>query len=267
MNVTSHHLNAGEKIKSAADMASAQEKDFRDEVRSSGHNTNSESLEQDITTESTKASQAQAGYWKHRKEVRDELSRQSYTGLPSLDPVHFQALSQLVENYSEALQETATFNRARAQKAAQQRAVTTGSKSELDDKEVLAMIVGTGDAMDASALKCRQMLIAESPNATPEILAELAMSSFSDVKEAVAEHPLCPVSIQLSLAEDECADVRFALAENHNMPFVVLEKLSHDDNPFVAMRAERTMRRLLFDNVVCLEIPEADGEDNISAIG
>ncbi|MBX3149614.1 hypothetical protein KF728_05590 [Candidatus Obscuribacterales bacterium] len=266
MNVTSNHLAAGEKS-NPAELARALFEGHRDEVLKSGHNLSSESREQDFTTESYKSSQAQAGYWKHRKQVRDALSRQSYTGLPSVDPVHFQALSQLVENYSEALQETATFNRAKAQRAAQRRAVQTGSKPELNDEEIFAMIVGTGDAMDASALKRRQLLIAESPNATPEILAELALSNFADVKEAVAEHPLCPVSILVNLADDESLDVRYALAENHNMPFIVLEKLSNDDNPFIAIRAERTMRRVLFDNVVCLAVPESEDEGNISATG
>ena len=266
MNVTSNHSVAGQK-KNFADLARALFADTRDEVSITGHNENSKSREQDLTQESYKSSQAQTGYWKHRKEVRDELSRHSYTGLPSLDPVHFQALSQLVENYSEALQETATFNRTRAQMAVRRCAVETSSNAELDDEEILAMIVGTGDAMDASALKRRQMLIAESPNATPEILAELSMSSFADVKEAVAEHPLCPVSILVNLAEDDSLDVKYALAENHTMPFIVLEKLSNDDNPFVAMRAKRTMRRVLFDNVVCLEIPENDDEGNVSASG
>jgi hypothetical protein len=105
-----------------------------------------------------------------------------------------------------------------------------------------------------------------------DILAELAMSSFSEVREAVADHQLCPVSIHLMLADDETVDVRFALAENHNLSFQVLEKLSQDANPYVAYRAERTMRRVLFDNVICMEIPndEEDGDendDNVAAIG
>jgi hypothetical protein len=265
MNVT-NDFAAGEKRKSS-ELVREHVGNTRDDAGNNGHNHVSESLEQDFTTESTKCSQAQAGYWKHRKEVRDQLSRESYTGLPSLDPVHLQALTQLVENYNEAVEETAAFNRERTRKAAQQLLARRAIKSDPDEKEILAMIVGTGDAMDASALKRRQLLIAESPNATPEILAELAMSSFSEVREAVTEHRLCPVSIQLMLAEDECPDVRFALAENHNMPFVVLEKLSNDENPFVSMRAERTMRRVLFDNVVCLEIPSTDDDEQSAAIG
>lgn len=259
MNATSKHLATGV---NSADTARDHVENTSDVRTNTGYIHTSEGLEQDFATDSTKHSQAQAGYWKHRKEVRDQLNSQSYTGLPSLDPVHLQALTQLVENYCEVIQETTTFNRAKAQQAAQQQAAQQGRKSNPSEKEILAMIVGTGDAMDASALKRRQMLIAESPNATPEILAELAMSGFSDVREAVTDHLLCPVSIQLMLAEDECLDVRYALAENHNMPFVVLEKLSNDDNPYVSNRAERTMRRVLFNNVVCMEVPDADGEDS-----
>ncbi|MDZ4832312.1 MAG: hypothetical protein SGJ27_00790 [Candidatus Melainabacteria bacterium] len=225
-----------------------------------GHNNNGDSLEQDFTHCSS--SQADAGYWKHRKEVRDQLSRQSYTGLRGLTAPHLQALTQLVENYSEAIEETTSFSRANA---AQQKMARAGMEVAPGQKDIYTMIVGTEDAMDATALKQRQLSLAESPTATADILAELAMSNFSEVREAVADHHLCPVSIQLMLTDDEYIEVRYALAENHNMPFQVLEKLSQDDNPYVAYRAERTMRRVLFNNVICMELPDEE-DDQISAI-
>lgn len=237
----------------------------REETQTSGHKLNSDSLEQDFSGSST--SQAGANYWKHRKEVSDKLNRQSYTGIKSLTTPHLQALSQLVENYSEAIEETTSFSRAKANSSAQQKIARAGMDAAPDQKDVYAMIVGSGDAMDVCTLKKRQLSLAESPSASADILSELAMSSFPDVREAVADHLLCPISIRLMLADDEHIEVRFALAENHNMPFQVLEKLSQDCNPYVANRAERTMRRVLFDNVICMELPADDDDEQVSAIG
>lgn len=234
-----------------------------DEAPETGHINSSDSLEQDFTASSM--SQADAGYWKHRKEVSDRLSRQSFTGIKSLTAPHLQALTQLVEHYSEAIEETTSFNRARA--GSDQQAARAGMKVAPNEKEVYAMIVGSEDAMNAPALKKRQLSLAESPTATADILTELAMSSFPDVREAVGDHQLCPVSIRMMLADDEYIEVRFALAENHNMPFQVLEKLSQDENPYVAYRAERTMRRVLFDNVICIELPADEDDEPASAIG
>jgi len=268
MNTTSNRLAVGGK-RNSTDFARNEFSNIENDAENPDHRYNNESLEQDLSAVSSDCAQAHPDYWKHRKEIRDRLSRNSYTNLKSLDPVHLHSLTQLVENYNEAIEETATFSRAKAQKAAQQLIARQGTNTSPDEKEILAMIVGTGDAMDAKALMRRQLSIAESPNATPEILAELAMSNFAEVREAVMDHALCPVSIHLMLAEDECSDVRFAMAENHNLSFSVLEKLSHDDNPFVSMRAERTMRRVLFDNVVCMEAPELydDDEGHSAAIG
>lgn len=267
MNIASNRLAAA-KTRNSFEFAKSETTSTRDDaLNNSGHNQDGDSLEQDFNAHIS-YSQAEAGYWKHRKAVRDKLSRISYTGLPSLDPVHLQALATLVESYSEAVEETTTFSRDKAKVAAQQQIARAGMKVQPDQEDVYTMITGTGDAMDSASLKRRQVLLAESPGATPEILAELAMSTFSEVRETVIDHRLCPVSIHLMLAEDECADVRFALAENHNMSFHVLEKLSHDDNPYVATRAQRTMRRILFDNVVCMEVPtDGDIEGQVSATG
>ncbi len=228
-----------------------------------GHKNTSDSLEQDLATAAV-SSQAEAGYWKHRKEIRERLKSQTDTRLKSLTAPHLRALTQLVENYSEAIEETTSFSRAQAQHSI----LRTDFHVVPDQTEVLAMIVGTGEQMDSSTLKKRQLALAESSGATVDILEELAVSSFPEVREAVADHKNCSASILLILAEDETIEVRYALAENHNLPFQVLEKLSQDENPYVAYRAERTMRRILFDNVICMEIPRDDeGEEQNAATG
>lgn len=260
MKLTSIHHPSG---KSDEQMDKTTYSGFRDETPELGHISNNDSLEQDFSVSSM--SQAEAGYWKHRKEVSDRLGRDSYTRIKSLSAPHLQALTQLVEHYSAAIEETTSFSRAKANSA--QQIARAGMKVAPDEKEIYAMIVGSEDAMDATALKKRQLSLAESPTASADILTELAMSSFPDVREAVADHQLCPVSIRLMLADDEYIEVRFALAENHNMPFQVLEKLSQDANPYVANRAERTMRRVLFDNVICIELPADDDDEQVSAIG
>jgi hypothetical protein len=47
------------------------------------------------------------------------------------------------------------------------------------------------------------------------------------------------------LARDESPDVRLRLAESYTVPIAVLRVLSEDENPYVAHRAHRTMRRLM----------------------
>ena len=47
-----------------------------------------------------------------------------------------------------------------------------------------------------------------------------------------------------ALAHDPCCDVRFALAENHNIDCDILATLADDENPYVAWRARKTIKRL-----------------------
>ncbi len=51
-----------------------------------------------------------------------------------------------------------------------------------------------------------------------------------------------PLGVPAAL--DTNPDVRYALAENHNISRVVLTRLSEDPNPYVAYRANKTLRRL-----------------------
>lgn len=86
--------------------------------------------------------------------------------------------------------------------------------------------------------------IAENLRHTPEILSQLAEDEHVEVRIAVADNVHTSAETLKVLAGDACADVRYAIAENHNIPTVVLMELTQDDNPYVALRAEKTLRRL-----------------------
>ena len=55
----------------------------------------------------------------------------------------------------------------------------------------------------------------------------------------------------ITLAQDLNVDVRYAIAENHNIHADVLNILLDDDNPFVAHRAQKTVRALPARGINC----------------
>jgi hypothetical protein len=86
--------------------------------------------------------------------------------------------------------------------------------------------------------------IAGNPNCPAELIAEIARHPLPEVRLAVCDNPFVPESVMVLLIEDTSADVRYALAENHNLSSEILERLSNDENPYVANRATRTLQRL-----------------------
>jgi uncharacterized protein YqfB (UPF0267 family) len=108
-------------------------------------------------------------------------------------------------------------------------------------------------------------ILAGDPTISPLLLEELAQSHCANVRGRVAENPSTSLAVLLYLthdpseevrisltynahelplsvlANDKSVDVRYALAENHYAPQEVLRSLSHDDNPYVATRARRTL--------------------------
>lgn len=176
------------------------------------------------------------------------------------------ALIQLVEHYNDnndTLKEIATFSNNRKSAAHQPLATAEPSPFSLDEVKAL-MIAGTGDPLEVNAIMRRQLMIVESPAATPEILTELVHSQFTEVREAIADHRNCTEAILLYLSDDQSPEVRYALAENHRLSFSILEKLTHDDNPYVSVRAQRTMRRVLSNNVLPMDKrgDAGEGTDN-----
>jgi hypothetical protein len=78
----------------------------------------------------------------------------------------------------------------------------------------------------------------------PSMLAALARHECAQVRAAVADNVHTYLETLTSLTSDADADVRYAVAENHNIPIAILERLSEDENPYVASRAQRTIARM-----------------------
>ncbi|MCC7526878.1 MAG: hypothetical protein IT342_00060 [Candidatus Melainabacteria bacterium] len=91
--------------------------------------------------------------------------------------------------------------------------------------------------------------IAENPRASAEMLSKLATHCSASVRVAVAENTNTRLDVLLALCQDESVDVRYSIAENHSMPFGILESLVDDENPYVSMRAQKTLARLVENNV------------------
>jgi hypothetical protein len=100
-----------------------------------------------------------------------------------------------------------------------------------------------------SSPDCVLERIAENPRASSETLSRLAAHCCAAVRAAVAENTNTLLDVLLELVQDESVDVRYSIAENHSMPFGILESLIDDENPYVSMRARKTLARLVENNV------------------
>lgn len=87
--------------------------------------------------------------------------------------------------------------------------------------------------------------IAENPRTHVTTLARLSTHEDSQVRASVAENPTLSIKTIWRLAQDENADVRHRLAESYTVPVAVLRVLSEDENPYVSLRAQATMQRIL----------------------
>lgn len=99
--------------------------------------------------------------------------------------------------------------------------------------------------------------VALNPNCAEVTLAKLAEHDSPDVRSAVTEHPSCPKEVLEQLAQDSHSDVRFRLAENVHCDREILERLSQDENPFVADRAQESLKRLT-STVIVGRFPTAE---------
>lgn len=114
-------------------------------------------------------------------------------------------------------------------------------------------------------------IVAGNPNTPREVLAKLANDTLVNVRRRVAENPRTPIATLWQMASDPSVDVRLSVAENANSPAEILEQLAHDDdvdvrygvaenphipvgiltmlaednNPYVACRAQKTLKLML----------------------
>ena len=86
--------------------------------------------------------------------------------------------------------------------------------------------------------------LAEDRESSATILGVLSSHFHERIRAAVADNSCTPCMALLRLARDKSVDIRYQLAENHNVPMQVLLILVVDENPYVQVRAARTLERL-----------------------
>lgn len=99
----------------------------------------------------------------------------------------------------------------------------------------------TGEQLFALAFhpnsKIRQH-VAENSSTPVTVLLLLTGDFDPEVRLAVAENPHFPPEYLGVFIEDASSDLRFALAENGNLPEEFLRRLSQDENPYIAQKAQ-----------------------------
>lgn len=89
-----------------------------------------------------------------------------------------------------------------------------------------------------------RMRVAENSMTPPAVLESLACDENPDVRLAVAGNPATPKRIIFGMVRDPDLSVRHGLAEDPNIPIDILRLLAEDDNPYVYLRARKTLRVL-----------------------
>ena len=90
-----------------------------------------------------------------------------------------------------------------------------------------------------------RLYLAENEHTPTGLLLALCWDADPQVRLAVAENRHAHPYLVERAVFDTSAEVRYGLAENHNIPVPLLKRLAVDDNPYVAMRAEKTLCRVL----------------------
>lgn len=86
--------------------------------------------------------------------------------------------------------------------------------------------------------------VAENTAAPVNVLVGLLADSEAEVRQALAGNSSFPKVFLTQLALDENSDVRYALAEDASIAPDILQILTHDENPYVANRANLTLKRV-----------------------
>ena len=97
-------------------------------------------------------------------------------------------------------------------------------------------------ALDAqAAIRAR---VAQNPKVPPQLMMILLSDPNAEVRVGLSENPKAPFFILQRLAIDEDIHVRYDMAENPRTPEILLRRLMNDDNPYVALRAVRTVNAM-----------------------
>lgn len=86
--------------------------------------------------------------------------------------------------------------------------------------------------------------VAENPKTPTAVLILLSYDEDADVRIAAGMNPTTPRFAVKRLILDDNVDVRYAMAETSSLPVAFLGELTTDENPYVALRANRTIDNL-----------------------
>ncbi|MBZ0188028.1 MAG: hypothetical protein K8F91_17405, partial [Candidatus Obscuribacterales bacterium] len=92
--------------------------------------------------------------------------------------------------------------------------------------------------------------VAENRASPKYLLERLSKDPNPEVKMELAINESTPVRLKWKLAIDDDIDLRYRVAETPYIPFEILLGLSHDENPYVADRAMRTLEAILENNTI-----------------
>lgn len=81
------------------------------------------------------------------------------------------------------------------------------------------------------------------PRTPVSVLMHLAKSESPTIRATIAKNPKTPLDVMYELSQDPKCEVRCAVACCEDLPFEMLRKLIDDENSFVSMRANYTLRR------------------------
>ncbi|MBI5175146.1 MAG: hypothetical protein SFV17_23965 [Candidatus Obscuribacter sp.] len=115
-----------------------------------------------------------------------------------------------------------------------------GKKSE---RRTAKTAIGSGNHQSnwTRVGKVEKLRMAKANLISHELLKTLALDEDSEVRAAVADRGNLSSQIQTILCLDECPDVRFLIAEDPATALSILRRLSQDENPYVAHRAQKTL--------------------------
>lgn len=88
------------------------------------------------------------------------------------------------------------------------------------------------------------MKLAAAAETPDRVLRRLCDEGDTLVRQALAENSNVPIDVIWRLVKDPDCDTRYVLAENPNVGMEVLTMLVEDDNPYVASRAQKTLKRM-----------------------